>query len=272
MNAERVTQTQKLREKVQSHQFVFISGVLQEYVSPYFKRSSTYLTKTFGAPKSPVLSPGTLNDLEASMTKLYNEILTIYEKSQKPLIVISHSKGSVIMHLILFKHPELVRDGIVKKSISLQGAFGGSKVADYIVSDHSSWFGKLLSPIFRLVKPIAEPLVSDTSQKDLRDSLNTLSSSDFNLVNDIIYYIRSTKVPRRTISYLRIFNSLLTKNYGKNDGMILVEDQMMDTIGTDLGVIDNIDHIDFILDRPLSASKAKNREVITQMIVEEIFN
>jgi len=68
---------------------------------------------------------------------LYSEFIKIYNETQKPLVIIAHSKGAAEAILALLKYPELVRGKIVELLISINGALGGSYIASIVNGDDS---------------------------------------------------------------------------------------------------------------------------------------
>jgi len=103
------------------------------------------------------------------------------------------------------------------------------------------------------------------------EELSKANPEYIDILKDVIYYIRSFEEPKDTVFYIALSNLYLTKNYGQNDGALLVEDQFLAGVGSDLGILNNLDHADMVVPIPYSAKKANIRHAITRAMGRYFF-
>lgn len=106
---------------------------------------------------------------ETTETENARAVARMIEASPRPLLVVSHSKGSLEMLIALVDHPEL-REKIAAW-FSIQGAFGGSPVADSVTA--KDWSRNAMRAILAIFSGSLEALMglkTDRRQDYLREN------------------------------------------------------------------------------------------------------
>ena len=116
---------------IKDRQVVLVSGFINELGGPiggYFYaavdavKKDLEMTTTLFLPKTPAFS--------TNITAIYHAVLEAYEKEQKPVILIGHSKGGEeILHTIL-RHPDLMLENKVDRVLLIQSAIQGVSLLD----------------------------------------------------------------------------------------------------------------------------------------------
>jgi len=86
----------------------------------------------------------------------------------------------------------------------------------------------------------------------------------------MLFFIRSRQNFLKTVSYLRYTNIYLSL-FGPNDGLLLINDQKLEDLGTDLGVLSGIDHADLVHSYPYSSTVEKIRIAFTRALMKYLF-
>lgn len=161
--------------------------------------------------------------------------------SVKPVILITHSKGSVDTLEALVAEPLLRKK--VKGWVSMQGAFLGSPIADKVLD------GSLLNPLFASVilsffggtQESAQGLTTLASLAYYRDHVTEINK----LLRDVpvIAFASAidTAAPARADSMLEIPYELMARDGIRNDGLVPLDAAVLP--GMDYAKISGVDHI-----------------------------
>jgi hypothetical protein len=108
--------------------FLFVSGFLNEAIPGYFK-DQTEVVKELGA-KAHTFEPSSFTAMSDEADKVQQRVLSAWGKEERPVVLVGHSMGGASSLLCLIRYPELVAEGKLDKVIVIQGAVGGSPLAD----------------------------------------------------------------------------------------------------------------------------------------------
>ena len=165
--------------------------------------------------------------------------------SDRPVIIISHSKGSLDVLETLLSHRELV--GKVKGWVSLQGALLGSPVADFVV--HSSRLDSLASKFLKKLGGTRESLVSLTTTEAQRHYQQNAASITEILgrVPTVAFASWKDSQPRRINSLLELPRDWMERQGIRSDGLVPPANAVLPGMGCVM--VPGIDHADTVLSR-----------------------
>ncbi len=234
---------------VWARHFVLVAGLNNEQVSAYFVSFENYL-KSHGHVHITKISPSSLNTIAENKSYLRRKFLEAFELHQEPLTIFAHSKGALETAHTLATYPQDFPAGIVERAVYANAPFQGSPyMPESIRKFEEQWghFGNQYNPVYLNALRVMKSLLTENilSLKLTEDSLSART-----------YYARTVQDARKVSVILKDSAEFL-KNYGPNDGLIPVNNQMMKDFGNDAGIFNNIDHTDFFvrkwaLDSPTS--------------------
>jgi hypothetical protein len=221
---------------------IFVAGIMNELaniISNYYP-SNIEAAKEFGATTS-YIHPNSSNPIPENAELLYRSITDIYQRLQKPIILVGHSKGGAETLYAILKHPELITQGMVDRVLLIQAAIGGSPLAE-----DQSWCFKV---VCGLLNPNLKTLKPDIAKRNFDDVFwefdRSMVSGQRRMISDRIFYVRSQIAPNDLsfgISLIRTLTNLDLSLLGPNDGLITITAQYDFRIGVDLGILQS-DHI-----------------------------
>src|SRR5262245_59081069 len=115
------------------YRYVFVAGFLNEgFQIGYFNENRKALVSAGVAPDAiHVVFPRSGNGVEDNVTELRRSIPELAARGPQKLVLVGHSKGAVEALALVAAEPAFVR-ARVQAVFLVQGAFGGSGIADYI--------------------------------------------------------------------------------------------------------------------------------------------
>lgn len=242
---------------------VFVGGFLNEALPGYFLDNAEECHAE-GASTS-IVEPSSLDDVGADTEHLVEAVRKAARDSGRRVVLVGHSKGGAAALLTALKHPELMLDGTLERVVVIQGAVGGSPIAEGIV-------GKLSLRD----APVRVKGLQSLSQRDakalFREALASLrarhTDAEVERVLRHVFYVRSST--SEVSSILLVTHEFLNRQgSGRNDGLVLIEDQKLD-VGVDLGTLD-ADHAALTVAGPISNRPAEYRKAFTRAMFEECF-
>ncbi|MBN8554951.1 MAG: hypothetical protein J0L93_05860 [Deltaproteobacteria bacterium] len=165
------------------------------------------------------------------------------EKAKRPVILITHSKGSVDALHSLIQYPELQKK--VKGWISLQGGFGGSPVADWI--DDSACLGKCAGWLLKRMGGTRESLKSlreSDSKVYLQANADEIASFQ-KRIPVISFGSWIDRQPWRLNTLLFLTRNAMLEDGIKNDGLVPVSNTVLP--GSKIVQIPDVDHADPVM-------------------------
>ena len=233
---------------------VFVAGFMNELIPGYFN-DNVAMARELGAETS-VLLPPSGGSLSTDVVLVQREIAAC---AGSRLVLFGHSKGGGAVLLTVLEHPELVLDGKVEAVIVLQGAIGGSPLADGLSK----------------VKPLAGPglrsLTTEEAKHTFTMSLQKLSQrltrAEWDRFFSHVFYIRSAHGDATLAAELALTEAIL-RSQGPNDGL-LPPALMKLGYGVDLGVLD-ADHASLTVSSFLATSTPAERRSFTLALFREV--
>ncbi len=232
---------------------IFVAGFLNELIPGYFD-DNVMETKQLGGSAS-VIRPPSGDSLERDVQRITDEL------SLRPgvkSVLFGHSKGGAAVLLTVLEHPELILNGDVDYVVVLQGAVGGSPLADGLAK---------VRPLRSAgLKSLTTEVAQATFASALR-SVETLSPDDQTKLYSRIFYVRSAHNENQVAAELSL-GELLLRAEGANDGLMPAKDMKL-RVGVDLGLLD-ADHAALTVSSFLSVSTADERRNFTRALYREV--
>ncbi|MBP6219322.1 MAG: hypothetical protein KA436_12115, partial [Oligoflexales bacterium] len=204
-----------------------------------------------------------------SNVSLLKDTLERLPRSKK-IVIIGHSKGALESLIFALENKFFVRDH-VEAMFLIQGPFLGSPIADYLVGrgravdERIPFFSRIFlhSAYYVLGTALSsEALHSMTSHSifNFWDARKTEIEASPQDITEPIFFIRTHQDYRKMSFFIDESGRYLDTYYGSNDGLVMLEDQSLPSVGQTIATLDDTDHADLMLPSPLS-SKDKNYRI-----------
>lgn len=250
--------------KLRGRHIVFVDGLLNEaahLVGNYFCDNISE-AKKLGISHSHIRYLSSYSVPDNSQT-LLGDIQDIYVRERLPIILVGHSKGGAECLYAILKNPHLLQSGIIDRVVLIHPAVGGSPLADNVSKNIlGRYFSKCLGAGLLSIQPrnarrifsealkffnqsvSLNPQILDTSSSLKRNSENT-----FEELSNRVFYIRGAASADELswgVRFVIFFCKHPLNPSVPNDGLLNVEDQILEGFGIDLGILDS-DHIDLVI-------------------------
>lgn len=237
--------------QLEGRHVVFISGFLNELIPGYFEDNAA-VCRQLGAETS-LIAPSSDGGFDRDVGLIERELAF---RRGVPVVLFGHSKGGAAALLTVMRHPELVLSGQVEAVIVVQGAVGGSPLAEAL---------RLLplKGLKDLAPARARALFAEASSGlDAR-----LTPEERARFFSHVFYVRSARDSRPVAAELSL-TELALRGQGPNDGLLNQADMRLGE-GVDLGVLDS-DHASLTVSSFLSVSTPEERRAFTLALFREV--
>lgn len=278
---EQIDLTASLQELSELH-VIFAAGFLSEGIPGYFADNEEVLSEEFHSTVSH-RATSSFTSIESTSHEFAREIRQTAKEQGRAIVLIGHSKGGGEALNVVLRHPSLILEGTINRVILIQAAIGGSPVAEF-ANDRTlighfpgPWREGLMS-----LHPTDSHRHFSRAMTSLKRALDPqthkpLTPQQIHYISQRIFYVRSYQRGADMSALLRIPHAILKKkgmelyHDERNDGLLLVRDQMLEGIGVDLGVL-YADHADLTVSNPLqSNSSAEERLAFTRALMKKVF-
>lgn len=262
-----------------AYRYVFIAGFLNEgFQIGYFNQNRQTLLDAGVKPGAiEVLFPKSGNTVPENVAVLAQRLPEIAAKGPEKLVLIGHSKGAVEALAFAVGAPEFVR-ARVQAIFLVQGAFGGSGIADYITGTGHPLDDRMAAiprALFALAAGWGELL--DTRIDGGFQSLSRLHAAELWQrlprlpadLEDRVLFVRSQREPDKVCPLLWITAKYLATYYGPNDGLMAISDQWLPDAGRLLADLD-ADHAGLTVARPISDWPAQVRRAFMRALLMQL--
>jgi hypothetical protein len=191
------------------------------------------------------------------------------EHGEKPLVLLTNPQtGPESLHATL-KDPSLVTENIVARLVLIQPAFG-TPLVDLPVRVFEDWPGAQ-GAVQELFGGLIDKFSAERTRQRFDDALEGLSERERSRVDERVFYVRSfTPSLVRTNAAFAATYPLLSWWCGRNDGVTCTEDQKLEGLGRDLGVVP-ADHWDLYAAWPVANSWHTYRNAFVRALVPLLF-
>jgi triacylglycerol esterase/lipase EstA (alpha/beta hydrolase family) len=238
---------------------LIVAGFLNElsvFDPMKYRASASIVRDELGATASCFFPSSFLTAIE-NADALEKKVRKIHQKTNKAVVLLGHSKGGAEVLFTLLKYPQLILDGVVDRAILVQAALGGSPLAakespHLMVRCLQILLGRGLNS---LTQERADASLSEMIEEfrgALKEGYSNATEQELcemeSEISSRIFYVRSYAETAQLSEKVRFALGLLEADlspYGKNDGILLTDDQISKEIGIDLGVIQS-DHMSLV--------------------------
>jgi len=233
---------------------IFVAGFMNELIPGYFVDNEEAVRTAGGT--SCTVYPTSAMHLEEDVTLLTKELDSHPGQS---VTLFGHSKGGAAVLLTVLEHPEYVLDGRVRSVVVVQGAVGGSPLADAL-----TFLGKKR-------KDGIHSLSSKEAHAAFAGALakldQTLNADQKSALFSRIFYVRAKH--RKVVPAELAITAAMLDGQGENDGLVPVKDQLLEGVGVDLGVLE-ADHASLTVTGVMSLSSPGDRRAFTMALFSEM--
>ncbi len=175
--------------------------------------------------------------------------------------------------------PEFVRDHI-EALFLIQGPFGGSGLADYVLGEGEEideqmppghrmlarWIGAFERYLLGRGKHAGLAGLTREASRSYWELAMETHSDAIPVVGPKVFYVEANAHPSRLALLMRSMAWYLGSYYGPNDGVVALGDQTVPGLGTSLGVLE-AGHADLTRRYPASNAGRRSRRALIRSIV-----
>jgi pimeloyl-ACP methyl ester carboxylesterase len=232
--------------------YVFVGGFHNERMPGYFVQNAKEL-RARGISRKLIhfLYPSSHATIEGNSEAIRSRFSEIAREGPEKLVVIAHSRGACDALAFALRNPDFVRDRI-QALFLVQGPFGGTGVADYVMGVAPPMDGRMPLRLRVLVAALGrvERLLLNRGRHGGLRGLTRRASHDFwartlgehsgaiAVVSRKTFFITSATCPSRLRLFKRAMAWYLKTYYGQNDGIVAQDDQSLPGLGTVLARLD----------------------------------
>ncbi len=260
--------------------YVFVGGFLNERMPGYFSQNAREL-RARGVPRKSIhfVAPSSHKGFEENLEAIGDDFRRISAEGPERLVVIAHSRGACDTLAFALQDAQFVADR-VEALFLVQGPFGGTGVADYVMGEGVPLDRRM--PVgSRVVVHLLgrlERWVMDRGSHGGMAKLTRSASRGFwqvtlerhaaaiPIVGPKTFFVTAKVHPSRLRLVARAFARYLLTYYGPNDGLVVLEDQSLPGLGTDLGPLD-AGHPDLTRTSFSTRAKRRVRKALVQSIL-----
>jgi pimeloyl-ACP methyl ester carboxylesterase len=259
-----------VRDALRTRQVVFAKGFLNEYVfGAYFKDNIASLREELGADRVTTVGLNSSVAIHLNAAELAAEVRALYQRNgNRPVVLVGHSMGGGQAVQMALRFPELLREGIVDRVVSLQGVVLGTTFAEM-----ATGCGAPGAPHGSCVANEGlESMQPGPAQESVWRAMQGLTAADKALLDGKLYFVRNQVVSNHVMPvflpafrYMNAFGTL-PDGFGGNDGQVPLVMQQLYGAGRALGALD-YDHADL----EVTEEPAALRRAFTRALFRELF-
>jgi pimeloyl-ACP methyl ester carboxylesterase len=268
-----------VERKARGFRYVFVGGFRNERMPGYFAQNMAEL-RALGVPRSRMhlISPSSQQDSESNLDEVKARFLEIAEEGPEKLVVIAHSRGACDALAFAIGNASFVEKQ-VEALFLIQGPFGGSGVAEYLVGDGPKMdrrmpiqhrvVGALLA---RLARRAIDKSGSEAVEGMTREASRAFwagllekHSEAIAIVGPKTYYIRGQVDPKKLRLGRRAVAWYLQIYHGRGDGVVALADQSLPGVGSIVATIE-AGHSDLTQKAPATRAPRTYRKALARAI------
>lgn len=256
--------------RARGFRYIFVGGFLNERMPGYFSQNAREL-RARGVPRPAIhfVAPSSHKSFEENREAIGEDFRKIAGAGPEKLVVIAHSRGACDTLAFALQDAQFVADR-VEALFLVQGPFGGTGVLDYVMGegvplDRRMPVGSRV--VVHLLGKLGRWLMDGGSHAGMAMLTRSASRSFWEetlerhadaipIVGPKTFFVTAEVHPTRLRLFTRASARYLLTYYGPNDGLVVLEDQSLPGLGTDLGPLD-AGHAD--LTRTFFSTRAKPR-------------
>lgn len=270
------------KRKAAGFHYIFVAGFLNEGIVGYFSENIKEL-KRLGVPARSIsiVSPCSGKTFEENSAIIREGIIDVLKRESDRAVLFAHSRGAVDALAFALEHSDFVRDR-VEAMFLVQGAFGGSGIADYIRGEGVELDSRMPQPFrtFFYLTGKTETLLDPHIERGLTSLTHSKAKAFWKdlfdkrkdsipAVTSKVFYVLGSEHPKKVTPLLQANAWYLQTYYGPNDGMVTISDQTLAGVGTPLAVI-TADHADLTNIAPISNAPESYRKGIIRTVFRAV--
>ena len=260
--------------------YVFVAGLLNERMPGYFEQNIKEL-EAIGVPTDAIhrVDPSSDSTFDENLAAIRRAIEGAAAEGLEPIVLIGHSRGACDALAFALNEPGFVRDRVAALFL-IQGPFGGSGVADYVVGEGepideqmpaparglARLFGNAAAKKFERGKHLGIADLASEAARDFWKRMLKVHAKAVPIVGPRTFYVEAVRSTDRQLMPRRPIARYLETYYGPNDGLVAAGDQYVPGLGTRLGTLD-VGHSDLTHRFPAARPKRRLRQALADAIV-----
>ncbi len=269
-----------VEERARGFRYVLVGGMRNERMPGYFAQNVAEL-EAHGVPPEAIheIHPSSDATFEENLDAIRAGFGEIAEAGPERLVVIAHSRGACDALAFALRDPGFVRDR-VEALFLVQGPFGGSGLADYVVGEGTP-MDRRMPPMARAVGGVVAGHERALMRRGRHGGLADLTSGSARefwgkmleehadaipAVGPRTYFVGAAVEASRQRFLRKPAARYLGTYYGPNDGVVAVEDQSLPGLGTNLGALD-VGHTDLTHRFPAARARPRLRRALIQAVI-----
>ncbi len=279
-NTGRLSIPPDVERVARQYRYVFVAGFQNERMPGYFGQNVKEL-RARGIPKRLIhfITPDSDDTVAGNAGAVRKRFLEIAGEGPEELVIIAHSRGACDALAFALNDPQFVCDH-VRAMFLLQGPFGGTGIADYLVGvgpamDQAMPWGsrtiaRVIGSLERYViqkgKHGGVPGLTTESSEEFWEQLLTERAAAVPIVGPKTFYVTAKTAPRQLRAFKRAVAWYLEAYFGANDGMVALADQSVPGVGSVIAVLD-AGHTDLTNQFPSAKPRQRMRKALIDAII-----
>lgn len=230
----------EITESAKKLHYVLVCGFLNELPFKYYKHLVATLLE-LGVPSNHIhiIQPPSNQSIRENVSVVGRAIESLKIEEPESIVLLGHSKGADEAVAYALMNPEFVKEKVLS-IVAIQGAFGGSLLADFFMSPSPvlpetmpKFHRKLLSFVSRALGPLVRrcfqsglksltPTQCEAFWEDLREHY----AGSIDIVAEKLVYLQA-KIHPEEMTQLRPFGWYLHAQGIASDGMVSLKGQML---------------------------------------------
>ena len=275
--------TPEVARKAAGYRYLFVGGYRNERMPGYFAQNLAEL-RAMGVPRGSihVIQPSSGRTSAENARQICERVRSIAEQGPEKLVVIAHSRGACDALGFAITNPEFVRDR-VEALFLIQGPFGGSGVAEYVLG-RGTPMDRRMPLRHRILGHLAGRVARSMARRGGRDVLEEMTTESSRaywsrmlaehadalpVVGPRTFYVRSTIEPSKLRFVRRAIAWYLATYHGPSDGMVALADQRLPGVGTVVADLDAA-HGDLTHRFPATRASRSSRKALIRTIFRTV--
>jgi pimeloyl-ACP methyl ester carboxylesterase len=260
--------------------YVFVGGFHNERMPGYFDQNAKEL-RARGVPRRSIhfIYPSSRETVAGNAREVRCKLQEIADRGPEKLVLIAHSRGACDTLAFALENPEFVAQH-VHSMFLIQGPFGGTGVADYVVGEGPPMDHRMpvMHRIIVHVLAHLEAFLMDHGRDGGLTCLTHRASEEFwqraieehgraiPVVGPRTFYVTSKISPARLRLFQRAAAWYLETYFGPNDGLVALVDQTVPGVGTVLAVLE-AGHTDLTNRFPSASPRPRLRKALIDAVI-----
>ncbi len=265
-------------------QYLFVSGFHNEIMPLYFWGNIRELRRR-GVSSKDIrrLNPSSHLKYDTVVDWFAKTLESVTSQTSKRVVIVGHSRGACTSLAAVLQNLDWFRDR-VEAMFLIQGPFGGTAIADYVVAREApfpaTWplrrlnLARSLTSLERFALRLGwdsglHDLTHEASRHYWEEALPPSRDRSSELARELdrrVYFITASIDPSRSRFPRSELGYILQEIDGANDGVIALADQSIEGIGTVLGPLEAA-HTDLVWGLYSTPAARQYRRALTQTIL-----